>query len=108
MINSNNTGTSTQLHAEWTNRDSLDGSILGTPQFGDVPYDTPFGFGRYGWICPKCGRVMAPDTPFCYFCSGDNKVDVTTNTKSPTDAVPDLSRFNFATSSSDPNIKAVI
>lgn len=20
---------------------------------------------QYGWICPKCGRVMSPTTPFC-------------------------------------------
>lgn len=28
----------------------------------------PSGCGRQGWICPKCGAVMSPDTDFCLFC----------------------------------------
>lgn len=28
-------------------------------------------FGRTGWTCPKCGKVLSPDTPFCYFCNSD-------------------------------------
>ena len=58
-----------------------DNSILGSPYVGDIPNtpqvgDTPgnFGWGRYGWICPKCGRVMAPGTPFCYFCNKGEQV----------------------------------
>lgn len=66
---------------ETTVRLQADNSILGGPYIGNVPNasqigDMPdnFGWGRYGWICPKCGRVMAPDTPFCYFCSKSEQV----------------------------------
>lgn len=24
---------------------------------------------RYGWICPKCGAVMAPDQKTCVYCA---------------------------------------
>ena len=26
---------------------------------------------NYGWICPKCGQVMAPWYPTCTKCSGN-------------------------------------
>ena len=29
-------------------------------------------FVQYGWICPKCGRVMSPTTPYCP-CNGEGK-----------------------------------
>lgn len=29
------------------------------------PTITPF---QYGWICPKCGAVMAPNQTSCTFC----------------------------------------
>ena len=31
----------------------------------------------YGWICPKCGRVYAPNQEMCLYCRGgtqDEKV----------------------------------
>ena len=24
---------------------------------------------QYGWICPKCGAVMAPDQKTCIYCA---------------------------------------
>lgn len=36
---------------------------------GDYPEDN--SFGRYGWICPKCGRVLAPSMTFCPFCANE-------------------------------------
>lgn len=34
----------------------------------DMPL--PEGFGlQYGWVCPKCGRVLAPHMDYCP-CSG--------------------------------------
>lgn len=32
-----------------------------------------------GWICPKCGAVMAPSMMWCVNCINGNKVEVTTN-----------------------------
>lgn len=67
--------------AEWTNNDSLDKlwehdqSILGKPQVGDwPPTPTPQDpiyiphtpdTHNYGWICPKCGRCLAPHVDSC-------------------------------------------
>lgn len=39
-----------------------------------------------GWICPKCGRVMAPTTVECIYCNrkSEDKVDIATiNTRTP-------------------------
>ena len=34
----------------------------------------------YGWVCPKCGRVMSPNMPFCP-CGGEGaKVNTSTET----------------------------
>jgi hypothetical protein len=43
-------------------------SNLGTPNqmVGDFFVHTDFAPQR--WICPKCGHVMSPNTPFCPFC----------------------------------------
>ena len=42
------------------------------------------GFGRQGWICPKCGRVYAPDTAMCFYCNGNNHVMPATTTTTTT------------------------
>lgn len=86
----------------WSNNDTLndfwkqDQSILNIPKIGDPtpgesPYWTPFTpdpfklnppykQNNYGWICPKCGRVLAPHLDSCKFCNGGNTLAVTPNT----------------------------
>lgn len=49
----------------------------------DMPLPKSFGI-RYGWICPRCGKVYSPDTRSCD-CSGD-KGTITTGS---TISVPD-------------------
>lgn len=72
---------SSGIQAEWTNKDALnklwehDQSILGKPQVGDwPPTPTPQDplyiphspdTRNYGWICPKCGRSLAPHVDSC-------------------------------------------
>ena len=73
-----------------------DQSILNIPKIGDptpgespywVPFtpdpfklDPPYKQNNYGWICPKCGRVLAPHLDSCKFCNGGNTLAVTPNT----------------------------
>ena len=35
-------------------------------------------FAQKGWICPKCGRVLAPSTMYCLWCCSDMKESITT------------------------------
>ena len=77
------------IEAEWTDKDVLSSSfketntILNQPCIGDVPYtpgDFPYwGWGRTGWVCPKCGRVNSPDTNTCP-CSEPGRVTISTTT----------------------------
>ena len=30
--------------------------------------NTALMYGQQGWICPRCGNVMAPNQPYCIFC----------------------------------------
>lgn len=34
---------------------------------------------NYGWICPKCGKVYAPQVPECYICN-NNEIKYTSTT----------------------------
>ena len=79
---------SSGFSAEWTNDDALDKlwqhdqSILGIPKVGDwplapTPCDPPSypdiyipGNGsKVGWICPRCGRCLAPHVDSCPHCN---------------------------------------
>ena len=33
-------------------------------------HPTNFGFAQ-GWLCPKCGAVLAPTQNYCVFCAPD-------------------------------------
>ena len=89
--------------AEWTNKDTLDNSILNGPldnsilngpKVGDV--SGSWGWGQQGWICPKCGRVLSPYTSFCPFCSSGEASPITITWKggSSGDYTP---RFDYTT-----------
>lgn len=39
------------------------------------------GWGRQGWICPKCGRVYSPSTDMCLYCGGNTNIMPSTTTK---------------------------
>ena len=93
---------SSGLTAEWTNKDALDmvtplirDPLLGeTPYIGDYPGLMDNGSGdkppytipmphyppdsiNYGWICPKCGRVLAPHVNSCPYCSEPTTINIT-------------------------------
>lgn len=34
---------------------------------------------NYGWVCPKCGRVYAPNQEMCLFCGQEEKKQSLTN-----------------------------
>ena len=44
-----------------------------------LPGQASYFGGNQGWICPKCGRVMAPHMDYCKFCSSSNEVTINTN-----------------------------
>ena len=73
--------------SSWTNSDSLDmetpwkfGDPMpgAAPMIGDFP-NSPYLGGNQGWICPKCGRVMAPHMDYCKFCCSSNELTINTN-----------------------------
>ena len=63
-----------------------DQSILGIPQVGDWPPCDPPSYpdiylpdknSRVGWICPKCGRCLAPHVNSCPHCSEPTTINIT-------------------------------
>jgi hypothetical protein len=96
-----------------------DQSILNTPKIedplpGESPYWAPFtpdpfklnppSKGNYGWICPKCGRVLAPHLDSCKFCNGGGTLATTPNTLKDY-LSKSISDSNSITAVPDPNIK---
>lgn len=99
MNNKNN------IKSDWTDNDALnklwqhDQSILGIPKVGDwppspqpgdwppapTPCDPPsypeiYPFdnsSQVGWICPKCGRALAPHLDSCPYCSEPTTINIT-------------------------------
>ena len=82
-------------HTTWQH----DQSILHGPYIGDLPPGTIPNIGdwppsptpcdplpatnkttMYGWICPKCGRCLAPHLDGCPYCNADNDQLSTINT----------------------------
>ena len=51
---------------------------------GDIP-NAP-----RGWICPKCGNVLAPSMSFCTFCSTTEKTVITSDKTNPSPKLPDI------------------
>ena len=54
---------------------------------------------NYGWICPKCGRVLSPTTTFCPCCGGNNQIYCSDSTNKwytliPPDEFDFFSNFN--------------
>ena len=95
---------SSGFKSECTDNDALnklwkhDQSILGIPQVGDwpftptitdpmpgtdnwIPYSpTPNENNKvimYGWVCPKCGAVLAPHVNSCPHCSPATTINIT-------------------------------
>lgn len=53
--------------------------LPGTPSPFYVPAETP---KQYGWICPKCGRVLAPHMDTCKFCENDGTIKLNSTSDS--------------------------
>ena len=53
-------------------------------------------WGNYGWICPKCGAVMAPFVSTCINCRGNYINEITTNisTESEKSLQKELWKYN--------------
>lgn len=106
------------LYGSWFEHDQ---SILNTPKIGDPtpgesPYWTPFTpdpfklnppykQNNYGWICPKCGRVLAPHLDSCKFCNDGNTLAVTPNTLNDYLSKNINNNSNSITAIPNPNIK---
>ena len=54
------------------------------PQNCDMPLPQSFGV-RYGWICPRCGKVNSPDARSCSCNSTNNTITCNSTESIPTD-----------------------
>ena len=52
--------------------------LINRPSNCDMPM--PQGFGEQGWICPVCGRGLAPWTSFCPCQGSEIKITYGTST----------------------------
>lgn len=64
------------------NNNQLNNEVRSKSVLTDYP-DIPFSGGQTGWICPKCGRVMAPTQYYCLWCCNKNSSTVVTNGTDP-------------------------
>ena len=46
-----------------------------------APYNGGAGSLRYGWVCPKCGKVYAPDVKECEHCNQKGGKNSNTSSK---------------------------
>lgn len=82
-------------------RDPLPGEV---PYIGDPLPGTPDPWNpvepapikQYGWICPKCGRVLAPHMDTCKFCGGNSvtTLNESSNTINLSDIQQELNKLD--------------
>ena len=77
--------------AEWTNRDVL----TPAPSSCDLPLPQAFGQQR-GWICPICGRALAPWVSMCPCTSSKNSygTDTDSGSSKTVEELEELFRLN--------------
>ena len=94
---------------------------IGDPTPGELPYwapftpdpfhlNPPYKQNNYGWICPKCGRVLAPYVDSCKFCGSGTVTTPVTTTNPNTFNVNDylsksINDSNSVTAIPNPNNK---
>ena len=64
---------------------SLKEEVLNTVNSSQSTTTKTSCYGNYGWICPKCGAVMAPFVSTCINCRGNYINEITTNTPTETE-----------------------
>ena len=45
---------------------------------------------KYGWMCPKCGRVWSPEISGCMYCNAEATPPTNSNTPNDKKALQDL------------------
>lgn len=49
-------------------------------------------FYREGWVCPKCGAVMSPDTMYCIYCTPKENITFVTTGSSGSAGKPNVAQ----------------